>query len=460
MQLVNYVGDRTLTPDDNSLEIKDYLSDEILGSMPNIRKFDFLDAIGISKQQAKEWGKRSLEERISVLQQAGASLKKDDSVDILVAKAGLNPVKWIKRERLEIADWLENYGDYLRLVFGDKAVERDLVKGLGFIPVAASSTSYATQPYVTIEAIGAGNSVNLKLDSTEPFSGAQVAEHLREAGAPIQTISYDRKAEGRGEWGNLLFQHSARMPIMGSPESITGIVYGPLEDKLTNEFFEMIKEHLHIPEKVVPLTTHGGLGYIDQNVNLEDAIKDVVESSAYQIRVCKRMRELVIHPEIYDEAIEKLSKAYSELIVGPVDDYDTEVPKVTQKYWDIYVDPYIRSANGNGSILLGGKLNEPTLLENPSQAVTGSECLYAVLGVRKGNLNFAFERVEKMADHTPHNRILEFSVFTQNPTIYEDAKKNALAYNIHHNEPTTKAIGLPHEGKFLVQELSYIQGAS
>jgi acyl-CoA reductase-like NAD-dependent aldehyde dehydrogenase len=465
-KILNIVGDRKISPEesDQNLEVKGMFKPETIGYMPDIREYDFLKAIGETKKSYPHWRELSFSEKFDILEKAGREILGDDSLDAHIALAGGNPIKHVKEDRKAMAKFAMNSEGYLKhVVFHKEHVKHNLVEGKGTVGIAASSTVYSTQPWVILESLYGGNSVIIKLDGQEPFSGFQFGYHLHEHGAPVQIVSFSRD-NGKSDWGRKMYKSTDSMAIMGAPQAFVDIAYHDLIRKLggdrlaPNEMKEIMK-NLPIPDKVVALISHGGLGYIDESADINKAIQGALKGATRDIRSCKRMRELVVHPKVYDKVLRDLQEAMAKLYIGDVIDYKTDVPLVSDSFWENNVDPYIKSARGGGEILFGEEeINQPKIIYNAPDSLLEQECTYAVISLKKGDFDWTLKICGKMADSQPKKRILELSIYSRDRGQIEYANTHAKAFNVHANEPTTEAIGKPHEGVYLARELSYIKG--
>jgi acyl-CoA reductase-like NAD-dependent aldehyde dehydrogenase len=385
-------------------------------------------------------------------------------MDARIALTGGNPIRHVREDRKAMAKLAMNSEGYLKhVVFDREHVKHNLIEGKGTVGIAASSTVYSTQPWVMLESLYGGNSVIIKLDGQEPFSGFQFGYYLHKNGAPVQVISFSRD-NGKSDWGRKIYKNADAMPIMGAPKAVFDIAYHDLMSKLSgnglseNEIKEIMK-NLPIPDKVVALISHGGLGYIDQSADIDKAVRGAIKGAARDIRSCKRMRELVVHPKVYDKVLRELQEGMEKLYIGDVTDYTTDIPLVSESFWENNVDPYIRSARGGGEILFGEEeINQPKIIYDAPDYLLAQECTYAVISLKKGDFYKAVKVCEKMADTQPKKRILEFSIFSRDKSQIEYANAHAKAFNVHSNEATTESIGKPHEGVYLARELSYTKG--
>jgi len=460
-EILNIIGNKIIRPEDsdNILEIRKMFEPRIIASMPDISHYDFYRVMGEAKKKYSYWKELPFSKKIEIFEKVGHEVFKDEDYDIPIALAGGNPVKYVREDRKNMAKLAINSERYLNNIFNGNSIKHDLIEGKGVVAVVASSTVYSTQPWVVLESLYGGNSVIIKLDSQEPFSGFQFSYHLNKHGAPVQIISYSRE-NGKSDWARKLYKKTDVMPIMGSPQTIFDIVYYDLltelrnNGKSENEINE-IKRNLPIPDKVVALVTHGGLGYIDKSADIEKAVEETVKGATRNIRSCKRMREIVIHPDIYETTLKKLAEKMESLYVGDVGDFNSDVPQVDETFWENNVEPYIRTALGEGEIILGGEMNQPTIIYNSPDSLLGQECTYAIISVKRGDFNRALEVCKKMADTQLKKRILEFSIFSRNENQIEYANRHAPAFNVHWNESTIESVGKPHEGIYLVRELSY-----
>jgi len=89
---------------------------------------------------------------------------------------------------------------------------------------------FQTGAYGIIDALRAGNSVLIKLDSRDPYPEYLVGSTLAEAGAPIQIISVDTKTNPN--IGRKIIDGLDKVVFMGNPYKVIEIAYGEAMQQL------------------------------------------------------------------------------------------------------------------------------------------------------------------------------------------------------------------------------------
>ncbi len=457
-KIPNIVGNKEVLTD-QTITVNDSYTGEPIAVVPDLNKFNFDRSIGYAKKGYETLSEMSFEERIELLERAGKELFDFDVDDMLVARSGNHPISFVKEQRKLSAELLINSKKRAVKIFGEDAVKKDLIQGSGPVVIAASPTiPYITDAYTSSDVLIGGSSVILKGDSTQPISGYAFTKVLSKYLPPgvIQFITFDRHNPEKADWGSILYDECRKMGsymvIMGNPKTPKRLAYHSLIKERGDEFLDELPK----PGNILDYIGHGAVAIVDVSADLDKAVRDCVNSSMYGLKSCKRLK-MAVDVTGNNTFEEKLKEEIKKLKVGNVTDLETNVPRVNEAYWENNVEPYIKLALRDGELVLGGNINEPTIIKNPTESVYGDEVPWALIEIVKSKtMRDALKIVEKYAKQVPFSRLLEVSVFTWEGVYNEirpELKK--LSYNVHLNEPTsTWKVDSSHQGKYLCQEVS------
>ncbi len=481
------------------MPIKDFNSSEILGVVPDITEEELNNAITKSKESFKEFRKVDVKKRIELLNLAGKILSYDeqgiDNFDEIIPRTNLCSRKIVVDDRMSVAKWMMRTEEYLEKIVGREAIERNLIRGEGTVGIFVQSSMYQTAAYAIIEAIRAGNSIVVKLDSKDPYPAYQVCmsiikawEIMRKKGelkgiAPINVVAWDTVKK---PWfGKKLMAEMDKNVFMGRQERLIMLQHGIMLKRMhlvgekVEKLYEIMSEQRPF-DNVLSYVSHLGAGYVHKDADIDHAADMILHSTISHYRSCKRLITAVVHPEKYNLFLEKLIKKADSLVVGDTKS-NVDIVEVNKNYWEKIVS-YLNTAERIGKIAYGKdisrqglkivELGEWSKIENDAElsGYLKKECMFPVLNVVCGDENVARIVVEKMGKGQYHNRILEFSIFTEDRGFFEREFVNSVIYTgkdnswaYHMNEPTTWGLGnvfskefIPrtHERKRLVLELS------
>ncbi len=464
LNVPNIVGkERLRHHDSGQIEIRDFNTRELLGFMPDVSDDGVENAIAACREQLDWWRRLTVNERMEIIAKAGRELKSNDRFDAVIPRSG-----WFARkvsviiDRLLTAAWMMKSTEYMKWAFGEERVESDIIEGVGTVGIIIQSSMFQTGAYGIIDALRAGNSVLIKLDSRDPYPEYLVGSTLAEAGAPVQIISVDTKA--KPHIGRKIIDGLDKVVFMGNPYKVIEIAYGEAIQQLgvsggiSSEDITSLKKKLMIPAKVISYTAHLGGAYIDKSADIETAVRLCGYSSTSHYRSCKRLKVLTIHPHVYAEALSLLKRMFTNLKIGSTTDPDAYIVETNDKYWERFVGPYLEETQKYGEIVFGAEeRSRPKIIEiNPEWLpqgegigkYLGQECMFPLLIVIKGDENIGIYATKVMAEHSHDGMILEYSVFTKNKDIFRFIEKHGYAFNYHLNEPTTWGLGNPDKNRF------------
>jgi CheY-like chemotaxis protein/acyl-CoA reductase-like NAD-dependent aldehyde dehydrogenase len=464
INIPNIIGKEKIWPrEKGGIRITDFNTHETLGCMPDLSDDKIQEAIHQCHEQGDRWRRLTVLERLEVIAEAGEKLARDDRFDRIIPRSGCFSRKVsVSPDRKLTAQWMQRSVEYMKWAFGSERVEADIIEGVGTVGIIIQSSMFQTGAYGIIEALRAGNSLLVKLDSRDPYPEYLVASTLVEAGAPVQIISFDTKKKPHA--GRRLIDGLDRVVFMGNPDKIIEIAYGEAIQQLnttggiSSEDLTNLKRKLLIPAKVISYTAHVGGAYIHKDAGIGSAIRDCIYSSISHYRSCKRLKVLTIHPDIYDNALNRLKTEYGALKIGTTRDPDVDLVVPGRTFRETFIGPYLEQAALYGRIVYGTEpASMPKIIELDPENLTrgegikrflGQECMFPHLIVIKGDEKIAIYATRLMAENSHDGMILEYSVFTTDKELFRFVEKYGYAFNYHLNEPTTWGLGNPDRNKF------------
>ena len=422
------------------LAVRDYLTDEEIGYFPDLKKVS--KVIGGARNLHKYWNGLEGADKIEMLEQAGKELKKNNQYDELISRAGGFPIKFVEETR-------ENFANYLKL--SEELLQKN--PGKGPVVAAVSVTTPEVQPYIIIESLLGNCSVTIKGNSNEPFSAYLLAEISSEIGLPVQFITYKTKEKRTlaTQLYKMCEEDRGHFVLMGSSSIPKKIVYNEISDKI-----DISK--LPIPKNVISFTSHGGCIIIDESGNMKNAVEGAICSFRFP-KACKVPTGIFIHQDITDEFVENLIDKVSKQKIGDVLNKDTDVAKVSEGYWEKFVEPFLRVAKSNGETLLGGDINQPTVIKGNFYLSLQMEPHYPIYCIEESdNMNEKIEKINEVSKNL-EGKLLDLSVYSDDRFFRELEKlrrKGVLeVYTLHKNSPTTSFNPYTaHEGIILREYLS------
>ncbi|MBA4394151.1 MAG: hypothetical protein C0407_11415, partial [Desulfobacca sp.] len=444
------------------LEIRTFNRQTLVGRMPDADDEVVDEALEFCRTRLDKWRQLSVLDRLKIISETGKQLAEDASFDEIIPRTG-----WFSRkaavvpDRLMTAQWMIKSEEYMNWACGDRRVKNNLIEGIGTVGIIVQSSMFQTGAYAIIDALRAGNSILVKLDSRDPYSEYLVAKTLAQAGAPVQIISVDTR--NRPHIGRKLIDKLDKVVFMGNPLKIIEIAYGEALKQLQttgglpSEQIRELQQKLLIPAKVISYTAHLGGAYVDRETDLIPAVESVLHSFTSHYRACKRLVTAVIHPDIYDQFVVELQTRVEKLVVGEPSNPEADIVQCSQRYWDRFIKPYLEKSKGFGRSLYGEydpfspkivELNLDRLGTSREKGYLGEEIMFPLLNIVKGDHHTAVLIADMMGQGSHDGRILEYSVFSEDDGIFKFFEHHGRAFNYHRNEPTTWGLGDVQAGRF------------
>ncbi|MCI4330340.1 MAG: aldehyde dehydrogenase family protein [Thermoplasmata archaeon] len=309
-------------------------------------------------------------------------------------------------------------------------------------------------------ALAAGNPVVVKPTSAAPFTALRLAGHALASGIPPGVFNV--VLGPGGALGSALVEHPRTRLI-----TFTG----------STEVGKGIAERAGRHAKRVILE----LGGMDPLLVLEDAPLGPTVAAAvrgafgYSGQVCTASKRLLVADSVADEFASRLSKAASELHVGPALEETTQVGPLIDGAALDRMDALVADALGHqAKVLTGGRRRaggpghfyEPTVLDAvPSAArITSEEPFGPVVPILRFHDD---EEAIRMANSTTYG--LQAAVFTNHLSRAFRIARRIRAGGVHINDPTNlrwdalpfggvKESGLGREGlRYAMQEMTEVK---
>ena len=440
---------------DELIPVLHYLTRETIAYFPDISLFDVSSAIGGAKELYHSWNSLERMEREKRLERLGEELYDLNDYDIYVARAGGFPIKNVEESRRRM-------GEYIA-----KSSRKNLRNnpGKGILISATSVTTPEVQQYVPYEAILGNCSCIIKGDSKEPFSGFEFAEIAYALGLPVEFITYNTKQ--KPEFGHKLFiackEYGGFFVVMGSPETPKRIAYYPLLKDLKSKGTEIDLKNLEVPQEMINFVSHGAAIIIEEDADIEAAVDGVIESFKYP-RACITPSCIYVNEKIYNNFRKALGERVKKIKIGEVEDYSTDIAIVDKEYWDLFVEPFIKTAISSSEITYGDLYSDnpkPIIMEGEFEIASSMEPHWPIFCLeRYRNYKDVMRKINERAKNNPKGKILVLSVYTENEgvlkTLENEIRSGRLnAFTLHENLPTTSINpDIGHEGIVLREYVS------
>nr|WP_051427210.1 aldehyde dehydrogenase family protein [Arthrobacter sp. H20] len=323
-----FVGGEWVTTDGTRL-VDNPATGEVLTAVPDGRQEDIENALVKASASQKEWARRSLAERASVLEEVIRQVDEhaEELAQIVVAEQG----KTITEARGEIggvkaffdyavSQKYRNVGELAAPAgHGQQLVIREEPVGIvaAIIPWNFPAAIFARK---VAPALMAGNAIVLKPSEITPLSALAMAKLCQLAGVPDGLISV---ITGPGRViGAALVEH----PLVNMV-TVTGS---------TRAGREILAK---AAEKVIPVSLE--LGGKAPVIVFDDANLDLAVQQAFEARfwncgqVCTCNERTYVQRGVYDEFVKRFVAKVKDLKVGdPLDNSSQMGPKVSQAEWD------------------------------------------------------------------------------------------------------------------------------
>lgn len=338
---------------------------EILGEVEETTEEEVLEKLKLAKSVQREWRNIGLSKRIEIMRDLHDSFKDNlDKIANLISLEMGMPIVQAKEEvesGLSYLDWyLNNAEKYIspEITFEDDVeIHKVFYEPKGVVAsITPWNFPFSNLVWQSCQNLIVGNVVMNKPDPNTPLVYKLLEKIINNSRLPegVQQFVYGGKEVGQ-------FLVSLDIDMI----CFTG-------NTKTGEYLYKVAA-----EKMIPCIME--LGGSAPGIVLEDAeIDNVIDSIFFNKflncgQICDGLKRLIVHENIFDEVIEKLSGIVESQVVGEAINEDTTVgPLVNEKQLNTLLEQFNDAVNKGAKVVCGGKQPdnlhgsyfEPTLLKN------------------------------------------------------------------------------------------------
>ena len=391
-----------------------------------------------------KWSATPAEARVEMLVRTAAAIRKRKlEFDAwLVYEAGKT---WPEADAdvSEAIDFCEYYArEMLRFSKPDPVVqmpgENDqmiyLPLGVGII-IPPWNFPLAIMTGMTTAALVTGNTVVIKPSSDTPTIAAKFAEVLLEGGFPPESFSL---LVGSGSVvGDVVVQHPKTRFVAFTGSRDVGLRINELAAKPQ-------KGQIWIKRVIAEMGGKDAI-VVDREADLASAVKGVVASAfGYQGQKCSACSRAIVDQAVYDQFLDQLKAAVSELKVGPSDEPTNYMGPVINEGAQRSILDYVEVGKKEGRLVAGGSAGsgdgyfvQPTVIADvdPKARVFQEEIFGPVLAVTKAK---DFDQALEFANDSEYG--LTGAVYSKNPEKVRKARDQFFVGNLYINRKCTGAM--------------------
>ena len=287
---------------------------------------------------------------------------------------------------------------------------------------------------MTMGPVAAGNTAVIKPASNTPIVAARFIELLANAGLPPGVVNF--VPGGGGEIGDFLVDHPQTRFINFTGSKEVGLRIAERAAKIQPGQLWIKRVHVEMGGK--------GTIIVDSDTDLDSAVQGVVASAfGFQGQKCSACSRVVVHQEVYEEFLDRLTKAMQKLKCGSVRDGDYLGPVCDQNAHKSILK-YIEIGKTEGKLLAGGEVGpeggwfiQPTVFADiaPEAVISQQEIFGPVLAVLKAE---NFDQALAIANDTQYG--LTGGVYSNNRAHLELARRDFHVGNLYLNRKITGAM--------------------
>lgn len=357
---------------------------EILGEVEVSSEKEIHEKIEIAQKVKAGWKNLGIEGRVKLLRNiVKAFIQNKEQIAKLASSEMGMP---ISLSRADVDDsmnyftwYLDNAEKYLEpeLIFENETVTHTILHE----PIGVSANivpwNFPTSNFVwsVAQSLVCGNVVIFKESEETPLSGKLIEKIFEESDLPEGVFS---EVYGDGEVGKILVNGDIDMICFTGSSGVGSYLYKVAADKFIKAFLEL-----------------GGSapGIVFEDADI-DRVSDTIFANRflYSGQVCDGLKRLIVHKNIFDEVINKLTEKISKTKVGDALDEKTEIGPLVSEKQLLRLEAQVEKAKSLGAkIIVGGeKINnlpgffyKPTILTNikPTMEIWKEEVFGPVLPV-------------------------------------------------------------------------------
>jgi 1-pyrroline-5-carboxylate dehydrogenase len=419
--------------------------DQVVGRVPAATQAQAEQAMQSALKAFEPWRKKPAEDRATVLFRA-AKMIRDNKFEYaawMVFEVGKS---WAEADGdvAETIDFLEFYGREALRLADDQPITR--IPGennrLEYIPLGVGAVippwnfPMAIMAGMTSAAAVAGNTVVLKPSSDSPIIAYKFIEVLEQCGLPAGVVNF--VPGGGREVGEYFITHPKTRFIAFTGSKEVGLHINLEASKSRNG-------QLWIKRTVLEMGGKDSI-IVDDDVNLDDAVKGVVASAfGFQGQKCSACSRAIVHEKVYDQFVKKLVPLVNSLKQGPPSESkDVNMGPVINESAAESILGYIEAGKAEGELLAGGMraagngyFIQPTVFGDvPAEAKISLEEIFGpVLAIIKAK---NFDNAIDIANNTEYG--LTGAVYTNKREHIERAQRDFHVGNLYFNRKCTGAL--------------------
>ena len=418
-------------------------NDVLVGTTELAGKGDMERALTLLHNRASSWAATPARTRAEMLHTAARLMRqrKFDLSALIIRETG-KPWREADADVAEAIDFCDYYAlEMLRLAAPHKTQE---VTGEdNFYLYGARGVCAVISPWnfplaiacgMTVAALVAGNAVLLKPARQTSLIAFELCRILLEAGVPPEVLAF--LPSSGDEIGNALVESPLLDMICFTGSKAVGL------DIIQRA--SVVQPGQRNVKKVVAEMGGKNAVIVDEDAELDDAVK-LVASSAFGFsgQKCSACSRLIVHQSIYEQFIERLAQAASDLIIGKPSDPASFMGPVIDAAAQKRILQIVEEAKLDTKLAFMGKAPEggcfvpPVIFRDvaPSSRLWREEVFGPVLAVCSAE---NFEAALTRANDCEY--ALTGGVFSRNPAHIEMAKRNFMVGNLYINRGCTGAL--------------------
>ncbi|HVT04564.1 MAG TPA: L-glutamate gamma-semialdehyde dehydrogenase [Thermoanaerobaculia bacterium] len=288
---------------------------------------------------------------------------------------------------------------------------------------------------MTVAAVATGNTVVLKPSSDAPWIAWKFVELLEEAGMPAGVVNY--VSGSGGEVGETFIQHPKVRFIAFTGSKEVGL-------HINEEAAKTKKGQIWIKRVIAEMGGKDAI-IVDSETDLNDAAGAVVASAfGFQGQKCSACSRAIVDEAVYDQFVELVAEKTKQLIVGDVENPQTNFGPVVNHSAFKKIRSYIEQGSREGRIVAGGNHDssegffiDPTVIADvaPDAMISQEEIFGPVLAITKSK---NFDESLRIANDTQYG--LTGAVFTRNEEKLAKAREEFFVGNLYLNRKCTGAL--------------------
>ncbi|HEX8775952.1 MAG TPA: L-glutamate gamma-semialdehyde dehydrogenase [Pyrinomonadaceae bacterium] len=289
---------------------------------------------------------------------------------------------------------------------------------------------------MTVASVVTGNTVVLKPSSDAPTIAYKFFELLEEAGLPPGVVNF---MTGSGaEVGDVVVDHPLTRYVAFTGSKEIGL-------RINERAAKVQKGQIWIKRVVAEMGGKDAI-IVDSDTDLDVAATGVVQSAfGFQGQKCSACSRAIIHTDVYDSMLEKISERTAEIKVGdPTEQASMMSAVINQKAFKT-INEYIEKGKAEGGrVIAGGGADgergffiEPTVIADvrPGSTIEQEEIFGPVLAVIRAQ---DFDDALRIANDTEYG--LTGAVYTNDEEKLERARREFHVGNLYLNRKCTGAL--------------------